>query len=369
MIDRLRPDDACLASSSVASEIYPLVKTGGLADVAGALPAALARRASRCARWCRAIPPCCSALDGADASSLPICSAARRGCSPAAHDGLDLFVLDAPHLYARPGNPYVGAGRRGLAGQRRALRRAGAGRRPISATAAFAGCVPDIVHAHDWQAGLAPAYLHYAAAPRPGDRDDRAQSGLPGAVPAELLGALGLPRARVRRRRRRVSTAASVSSRPGCNSPTASPRSRRPTRRRSRPTRAAWGSTACCARARTVLTGILNGIDDAVWNPATDRIVPAAYGAEDARRRAAANKAALQQRLRSGRRSRRRSLLGVVSRLTWQKGLDLLLEAMPDYPAARRAARAARQRRPRSAGSLRGRCARASRPGRLRHRL
>jgi starch synthase len=81
-----------------------------------------------------------------------------------------------------------------------------------------------------------------------------------------------------------------------------------------------------------VLTGILNGIDDKVWNPATDACLAARY---DARRRArrAQNKAALQARFGLAPEPDT-LLLGVVSRLTWQKGMDLLLEALPALAAA-----------------------------------
>jgi len=82
-------------------------------------------------------------------------------------------------------------------------------------------------------------------------------------------------------------------------------------------------------RARTdVLTGILNGIDDAVWNPATDVHLPARY---DRRRLAkrAANKAALQARF--GLDVEPASfLVGVVSRLTHQKGMDVVVDALPE---------------------------------------
>ena len=96
---------------SVASEVYPLVKTGGLADVAGALPAALAAHGVDDAH-------AAAGLSGGDGraratasvrrTSSAISSAARRGCSPGRAGGLDLIVLDAPHLYDRPGNPYLG---------------------------------------------------------------------------------------------------------------------------------------------------------------------------------------------------------------------------------------------------------------------
>ncbi len=78
--------------------------------------------------------------------------------------GLDLLAIDAPHLYGRPGDPYLApdgtdwpdnAARFGALGSVAA--RIGTGLLPDYR--------PDVVHGHDWQAGLAPAYLHFARAP------------------------------------------------------------------------------------------------------------------------------------------------------------------------------------------------------------
>src|SRR6202163_3130800 len=94
---------------SVASEIYPLIKTGGLADVTGALPAALKAEGIETRTVVPGYPDVRKALVEADeVLHLPNFyggPARVLGCSVA---DLDLFVLDAPHLFARPGNPYVG---------------------------------------------------------------------------------------------------------------------------------------------------------------------------------------------------------------------------------------------------------------------
>jgi len=76
------------------------------------------------------------------------------------------------------------------------------------------------------------------------------------------------------------------------------------------------------------LTGILNGVDPVVWDPATDPALPAHYGIDDADKGKAAAKATLRQRFHLAETSA--PLFGVVSRLTPQKGLDLLLDAVPD---------------------------------------
>jgi starch synthase len=71
------------------------------------------------------------------------------------------------------------------------------------------------------------------------------------------------------------------------------------------------------------LSGILNGIDTSVWNPATDPNIASTFNSDDLDKRAA-NKVALQRRL-SLRIAPDALLFGVISRLSWQKGLDLLL--------------------------------------------
>ncbi len=94
---------------SVASEVFPLVKTGGLADVAGALPGALAREDVEMRTLVPGYPAVKDKLgeakvarEYADLFGGPARLLAGRAA------GLDLFALDAPHLFDRPGNPYLG---------------------------------------------------------------------------------------------------------------------------------------------------------------------------------------------------------------------------------------------------------------------
>ncbi len=163
---------------SVASECAPLVKTGGLADVVGALPGALAaqgcemrvllpgyprswRRCPRSGRcWTRAT-----------------CSAGRPGAGRGRRRAVAL-LLEAPHLYDREGGHLPRPRRARLARQPASLRRAVAGWRRALAAEGGRGWRPDILHAHDWQAGFAPVYLSRPAAGRSGPDDP--QHRLPG---------------------------------------------------------------------------------------------------------------------------------------------------------------------------------------------
>ena len=153
---------------AVASEIFPLVKTGGLADVVGALPPALARENIATRTLIPGYPAVREALgDAAVAHAFAQLHGGPARILVARAAGLDLFVLDAPHLYARPGNPYVGPD--GHEWPDNGLRFAAlAAAAAAIARGAVAGYAPDIVHAHDWQAGLVPALLHYRGVPRPG---------------------------------------------------------------------------------------------------------------------------------------------------------------------------------------------------------
>src|ERR1700704_1167314 len=94
---------------SVASEVFPLIKTGGLADVAGALPAALAREDVEIRTLVPGYPDVMAKLVGAQSAPAyeDLFGGPARILSGKAA-GLDLFAIDAPHLYDRPGNPYLG---------------------------------------------------------------------------------------------------------------------------------------------------------------------------------------------------------------------------------------------------------------------
>lgn len=315
---------------SVASEVFPLVKTGGLADVAGALPPALAAEGVAVRTLLPGYPAVLAALEDAQAvHAYPALHGGPARVLAARAAGLDLFVLEAAHLYGRAGNPYLGPD--GLdwpdnAQRFAALARAGAdiGR---GAVPAF---VPDIVHAHDWQAALAPVYLHYGPGARPRTVMTVHNLAFQGQFPAGLLGELGLPAhayamdgveyyGAIGFLKGGLSLADRIT--------TVSPRYAMEIRTPD----FGMGLDGLLRARAGVLTGILNGIDTVHWDPATDAHLAATF---DAKRLAgrAANKAALQDRLGLSRDAGA-PLFGVVSRLTWQKGMDVLLDAIPDLVA------------------------------------
>jgi starch synthase len=316
---------------SVASEIFPLVKTGGLADVAGALPAALAREGVVTRTLVPGYPAVTSALRGARiVHAWPNLFGGPAQILMGQAQGLDLFVLVAPHLFDRPGNPYVAPG--GVDWPDNALRFAALSRAGAEiGMGSVADFRPDIVHAHDWQAGLTPAYLHYARGPRPGTVFTVHNLAYQGQVPASMLETLGLPPVAYAIDGVEyygtigyLKAALQFSDRITTVSPSYAAEITGP--------EAGMGLDGLLRLRARDMFGILNGIDTAVWNPADDRYIVSPYDVKSLGARAR-NKAELQARM-DLTVDPNALLFGVVSRLTWQKGLDLLIDALPELLGA-----------------------------------
>ena len=145
----------------VSTEVYPALKTGGLADVNAALPGALIDAGVDVRLLLPAFPAFVAATTGlAPVVQLdcPIAGAGRIGVLRGRLGGVTAYLIDAPGFYARPGNPYVDE--QGSDWPDNHLRFALLG----WTAARFAdGSVdhwrPDVVHGHDWHAGLVPAYM------------------------------------------------------------------------------------------------------------------------------------------------------------------------------------------------------------------
>lgn len=315
---------------SVASEAYPLVKTGGLADVAGALPAALAAEDFAVLTLVPGYPGVLAALKDAE----PVHHYAALHGGPArllrgnAH-GLALLVIDAPHLYDRPGNPYLGPDGRDWPDN--ALRFAALG--AVAADVGrghVAGVTVDIVHAHDWQAALAPVLLHYAEGPRPATVLTIHNLAFQGVFPASLREAIGLPAHAFTMHGVEyygsigyLKGGIALADRVTTVSPTYAAE--------IRSADLGMGLDGLLRQRGSAVSGILNGIDTTVWDPATDPHLSATFDAKRIPQRRL-NKALLQRKL--GLTEDPAALLvGVVSRLTGQKGMDLILEALPALEA------------------------------------
>ena len=315
---------------SVASEVFPLIKTGGLADVAGTLPGALAPLGIVVTTLVPGYPQLMDQIAGTEVvhrwQDLFGGPAALVSVSVA---GLALLVLDAPHLYRRSGGPYQDA--QGIDWPDNAQRFAAL----AFAAAEIGGGLlssggPDVVHAHDWQAALAAVYLRLARSDRPKRRPATVLTihniAFQGQFPASLLKALRLPPevfniegVEYYGQIGFLKGGLALADRITTVSPTYAIE--------IQTSEMGMGLEGLLRHRSHVLTGILNGIDTAVWDPATDRHLVAPYDAQSLDGRAR-NKAALRQRFGLSADATG-PLVAVVSRLTWQKGMDLLLAALP----------------------------------------
>ncbi len=301
---------------SVASECVPLIKTGGLADVAGALPVALAPHGV----GMRTLLPGYRGVMAAQGTAAPVVAelgdlfGGPARIRRAALGETALYLLDAPHLFDRDGGPYLGPdGKDWPDNPQRfaALDRAAA----IIARDGIEGWRPQVLHLHDWQAGLAPVYLRQL-----GVRDVRTlltihNVAFQGLAPAHMLGALQLPAhlftpqgfeywGRISALKAGIVFADKVST----VSPTYAEELMTP--------EFGMGMEGVLADRGADFIGILNGIDLKTWTP------PYTDTKGKARARAAL-------RAEFGLPEAAGPLCVVISRLSEQKGLDLLIEALP----------------------------------------
>jgi starch synthase len=316
----------------VAAEVFPLVKTGGLADVVAALPVALEQAGADVRLLLPGMPPMLEAvLYAKPVIEFGACfGAARvrllRGHMPGTH--LQVYLVDAPLLYQRSGGPYQGPDgsewpdnlqRYGLLGWVAAQ---------LGAGDLDADWQPDIVHAHDWHAAMSCAYLRAHAAERVRSiytvhnlayqglfpHEDSALLSLSSSFmsPAglEYHGQLSFMKAGLKFADR-ITTVS-------------------PTYAREIATPEFGCGLDGVIRGRGAdVSGILNGIDPEVWNPATDPAITHRYDIEQPAGKAAC-KAALQAEFGLMVDSQAPLLLA-LSRLSSQKGLDLILSSLPQW--------------------------------------
>lgn len=311
-----------------SSEVDPFSKTGGLADVLGALPRALARRGHRCV----VVSPWYG--DG-DVKALGLAPLGKRitvtfpvgrfevdlwGCE---REGVLWVLLVHAGLYERGGIYGDDNGDYGDNALRFAVLSQGA----LEVCRAL-GFSPDVVHAHDWQTGLLPLYLRNEK----WDRFFQASRsvftihnlGYQGRFPKRVMDELGLSWGDFHADGLEYRDTVNLLKSGLCFSDaitTVSPRYAEEIQTHD----GGFGLDGVLRARRHRLVGILNGIDTDGWNPATDRALPAHFDSTHLVGKAACHRALCQQLgLRVGPNT---LVLGMVTRFAHQKGADLVLDA------------------------------------------
>jgi len=313
----------------ISSECEPYAKTGGLADVAGSLPAAL-MHAGVDARVL--VPGYKQVMEGVKSKGR-LAAFPALGDMPASQilagklpSGVPLMIVDCPRLYDRPGGPYQdssGADWPDNAVRFGLLSYVGA---VLSGAASPISWRPRLIHCNDWQTGLAPAYLHFM----PGDKARSLMTihnlAYQGVFPPTTGSRLGLPPSSFAPdgveyygNMSFLKAGLYYADHITTVSPNYAQEIQTP--------EFGYGLDGLLRHRAAALRGILNGIDPREWNPARDAHIAQPYSAGRLAGKAA-GKAALQAD--AGLPAAPGVLLaGVVSRLVTQKGLDLLLEALP----------------------------------------
>jgi starch synthase len=321
----------------VASELYPLLKTGGLADVVGALPLAQQHTGTDARVLVPGFPGIRHGLQHlrtvAEIGPRFGAEHVRLSLGELPGSGLPVYMIDAPHLFDRPGNPYSGEDKREYEDNYRRFALLGWMAAQL-AQGLDGQWTPAVLHCHDWHAGLAPAYLQ--AAREIQNRRIAASVitvhnlAYQGVFPGWHFAELDLPPhffaingAEYYGNVSFLKAGLYFADRITTVSPTYA--------HEIQQAEQGCGLDGLLRRRSGDLVGILNGVDAAVWNPADDVLLPAHYGPADISGKADC-KARLQQATGLAVKPDA-PLFCVVSRLTEQKGLHLVLGCLPELLA------------------------------------
>jgi starch synthase len=315
---------------SVASEAYPLIKTGGLADVTGALPGALQSHGVSMRTLLPGYPAVLGALENAEVAAQysDFFGGTADLVTGRAHD-LEIVALWADHLYDRPGNPYLGPDRKDWPDNWRRFAALSYAAYEI-ARGALDSRRPDILHCHDWQAGLAPAYLKFNA-PSPVKTVQTVHNiAFQGLFGWEVFNELRLDfRAAQEGTIEYYGLINYLKAGLQCADmlTTVSPTYALEIKTHEY----GMGLEGVLQARSDVLVGITNGIDEQQWDPQTDRALHTNFGHNTTEQRHG-NRRALEMRFDLDDSAG--PLFGVVSRLTRQKGLDMLVEIVDEVIAS-----------------------------------
>lgn len=308
----------------VTSELFPLVKTGGLADVTGALPNALSAHGIETVSLVPGYPRVLEQLGNPQVVAETEFLGLTCRLLAAESGNLKLYVLEAPDLYERPGGLYVDAHGRDYPDNWRRFA-------ILSLAAAWIGngglpaWRPDVVHAHDWQAAMTPVYLRRKFGSSTPTMLTIHNLAFQGQFEIQALEDLGVPPDTYNTDcleyygcasflKAGIQTADVVTT----VSPTYA--------REILSDRLGMGMQGVLRANKTKIKGIVNGIDTDVWNPVKDPCLIGKFDLQTLSNRDL-NRQLLMNLFDMGDQSG--PLFAVVSRLTWQKGIDLLIEAVP----------------------------------------
>jgi starch synthase len=314
----------------VAAEVFPLVKTGGLADVVAALPVALAEAGAEPRLLLPGLPAILDAVQSArqvlDIGSSFGAMRVRLLLARMPGSQLPVYVVDAPHLYRRGGSPYQASNGAEWPDNLQRFALLGWVAAHLASHDADLDWVPDVVHAHDWHAAMTCAYMadHLpTSAASVFTVHNMAFQGLFGSHDWSLLGLSSRFMApsglEFHGQLSFMKAGLKFADKVTTVSPTYAREIATP--------EFGWGLDGVVRGRAGDVAGILNGIDTAVWNPATDDAIAARYDADRP-----ANKQRCRQALQHAQGlalDEQALVLTLVSRLTSQKGLDLVLDALP----------------------------------------
>ena len=318
----------------VAPELFPYAKTGGLGDVSAALPPALREAGVDCRLL---VPGYQSILDNVALKTvvrgLRLIPAVRRPASILSGrlpDGTPVYVLRCPALFERDGGPYQDASGMDWPDNTERFALLGAAAAMLCNDETPLKWHPTVMHINDWQAGLGAAFRAYDD--RPGARVLASVHNLSfaGEFTHPSVTELGLPAwsyspngLEFYGRGSFLKAALFFADHITTVSPTYADEITTPA--------FGGGFEGLLDSRRHGLTGILNGIDSNVWNPKTDPHLAKTYGSSSLEQKSV-NKRELRERLKLNPNNDQ-PLAGVVSRLTWQKGIDLVAECAPRWLA------------------------------------
>jgi len=316
------------------SEAHPLVKTGGLADVSGALPIALRELDCDIRIILPAYPQVVEKLDNKKIIShleIPgIVGTIKILEGKIADSKINVLVVDYAAAFKRNGSPYVDPD--GVPWRDNAERFALFSKAicKVALNQANIDWQPDIVHCNDWQTGLVPAILRLSQPaqiegpyiPSIFTIHNLAYQGL---FPRDTFVALGLPTElwshsalEFHNQMSLIKGGLVFADRITTVSPQYA--------KEIQGEKFGYGLQGLLSHRQSQLSGILNGIDDNAWNPAIDPLIESNYDSH-AMQNKILNKHHLQNHY--GLALSNQLLLGFIGRLVEQKGIDLIVTLIP----------------------------------------